>query len=442
MFLSERHVKAILQDILSGQRKPDDVPAWAREIAEALHRTHRTCVDVGNNSVEAVRGVVKSGKEGLEFGRALDNTSERTHMIATATEEMASTASEISELGEQARVRAEEVSELATEGLNALNQLIERLHRIERVVEGVGQEVADFVNQTKSIIRLTATVNEIADQTNLLALNAAIEAARAGDHGRGFAVVAGEVRDLAARSAEAASEIDAIVTQVVSGAEQIFGNVKGAIATLGESVEFRDRVADVIARARSASEESLNATVQIATAATEQASVSADMAENIQGVNDEMDLLQRTFRSIMDHMDTIRQSALQVMGVLGKDADGLMTLVLAKSDHIVWVDKLYRFAIHGETSLTDAELKDHHQCRLGKFLDGPGGALLKAQPDFDYLYNTLHPKVHSTGIALFKAASRTPPGVYDDEILAQAEQLMSLSNEVVTLLDRMLKALR
>nr|WP_267898123.1 methyl-accepting chemotaxis protein [Halarcobacter anaerophilus] len=70
----------------------------------------------------------------------------------------------------------------------------------------------DEINDTVMNINEAITViDQIAFQTNILSLNAAVEAATAGEAGKGFAVVAQEVRNLAARSAEAAKEIKDLV---------------------------------------------------------------------------------------------------------------------------------------------------------------------------------------------------------------------------------------
>ncbi len=69
------------------------------------------------------------------------------------------------------------------------------------------QEISELSKFVEKLEPMARDVGSIAEQTNLLALNAAIEAARAGEAGRGFSVVADEVRNLAHRSGQIASDI-------------------------------------------------------------------------------------------------------------------------------------------------------------------------------------------------------------------------------------------
>ncbi len=126
---------------------------------------------------------------------------------------------------EETAASLEEITETMRENNDNMNNLLINAKSLEKSVKegkelslSTSRSMQDINKQVTSIHEAIEVIDQIAFQTNILSLNAAVEAATAGEAGKGFAIVAQEVRSLANRSAEAAKQIQNLVEEASSKA--------------------------------------------------------------------------------------------------------------------------------------------------------------------------------------------------------------------------------
>jgi methyl-accepting chemotaxis protein len=383
----------------------------------------------GNQALEEVTQIlIKNGifaKGGREI---MDNVTS----VATAVEEMAAAATEISRTAQEAANRAKESNAKAKAGNESISSLIGDMDLLENAVKSMADSMQQFVGFSQEINKLTAIVRDIAHQTNLLALNAAIEAARAGEAGRGFAVVADEVKKLADKTAQATSEIEAVTgtMNVLSG--NVSGSVNTSLERLGNSLEALDTVASALSENTKVINDVNDRIHQIAIAAEEQSTVSSQMAKNLVQVTSSLRTEGGQVEVIGNHGLALARICARQLDLLGSIGHEDLMFESLKCDHLMWRVRLCG-ALQGHLSLTEAELENHTQCRLGRWYYEAGKARYGHLPSFQEIEG-VHNQIHAAGRDIVQRLAAAA----NDQAYARFQEMEALSSKLLALLDRLM----
>ena len=210
----------------------------AKPLAEANQKLSETIQTVQTASQ-------KVAADSVQVSATSTDLADGATQQAAALEEISASMTEMNEQTENNTKNASQVSKLSANAMQAAE-------RGNTQMQSMVQAMSEIKESGDNISKIIKVIDEIAFQTNLLALNAAVEAARAGQHGKGFAVVAEEVRNLAARSAKAASETTQLINNSVEKTENgshIADQTAGALSEIYDGVVQVSSLIDEIAAA-------------------------------------------------------------------------------------------------------------------------------------------------------------------------------------------------
>ncbi|MEY8316822.1 methyl-accepting chemotaxis protein [Oscillospiraceae bacterium 50-58] len=195
-----------------------------------------------------------------------------------------------------------DVADSSDQTRSQTEEIARRIQSANEQMAALSSAMDDISANAQQITKIAKDIEDIAFQTNILSLNASVEAARAGAAGKGFAVVANEVKQLAAKSAEAAQS----ATEMVNNTKTI---IQTGVVLTADTADSLQAISDV---------------------STQISAISDQLAAAVQGQGLALTVMEERIAAISSVADRNLQNAgetEQSSGSLAKEAETLQAQV-------------------------------------------------------------------------------------------------------------------
>lgn len=223
--------------------------------AEKTISTGNAMADIANNittlfnssqqNMVDLQQIIESQHSGMqEIASSMESTAQsittQAHKVQQIQDETAATEQHRKDMTKA----SESAQDAVKEGVKVIGDLKEKSRDVSRASQVTVDATQAVIDKVSEVTKIVGSIMSISKQTNLLALNASIEAARAGEAGKGFAVVANDVRELAAETNTASTEITNIINELNEDVQKAMASIDESVTSVSEQNEMIESVGE------------------------------------------------------------------------------------------------------------------------------------------------------------------------------------------------------